>query len=81
MSPPEHDAIEDRLRAEDRGLSRRRSRLCRVKLGLPETMGAKAWTAARLAAALDVSAPHLERVLRGLATLGLVAERPDEVSR
>jgi O-methyltransferase len=48
-----------------------------VKLGLPETMGTEGWTAARLAAKLGVSAPHLERTLRGLATLGLTAANDD----
>jgi hypothetical protein len=49
-----------------------------VKLGLPETMGAKAWTAGQLAKALDLSAPHLLRTLRGLVTLGLIEELPGE---
>jgi len=78
MSPPEHDAIEERLRAQIEAYHAAGLAYAAVKLGLPETMGAEAWTAERLAASLDVSAPHLSRMLRGLATLGLVAARPDD---
>jgi hypothetical protein len=46
-----------------------------VKLGLPEKMGARQWTAAALAAELGLSAPHLLRFLRGLVTLGICEER------
>jgi AraC-like DNA-binding protein len=48
-----------------------------VTLGLPERLGARAWTADALAAELGLSPPHLHRVLRGLASLGICAERPD----
>ena len=78
MSPPEQDAIEDRLRRQIEAYHAAGLAYAAVKLGLPETMGADVWTAERLAAALDVSAPHLFRLLQGLATLGLVAARPDD---
>jgi hypothetical protein len=77
MSPPEHDA-EDRLRGQIEAYHAAGLAYAAVKLGLPETMGADAWTAERLATALGVSAPHLFRMLRGLATLGLVDARPDD---
>jgi hypothetical protein len=78
MDQHDRSEIEDHLRHQieayhDAGLA-----YAAVKLGLPETMGSDAWTAERLATALDVSAPHLFRMLRGLATLGLVETRPDE---
>ncbi len=77
MSPPEQHAVEDRLRAQIEAYHAAGLAYAAVKLGLPETMGSEVWTAKRLAAALDVSAPHLERVLRGLATLGLLEAHPD----
>lgn len=48
-----------------------------VKLGLPDRMGERAWTADRLAAELGVSAPQLKRLLRGLVTQGICEERGD----
>jgi SAM-dependent methyltransferase len=48
-----------------------------VKLGLPDRLAARASTAEQLAEALGLSAPHLERFLRGLVTLGVCEERPD----
>jgi O-methyltransferase domain len=48
-----------------------------VKLGLPEKMGARPWTAEALAAELGLSAAHLLRFLRGLETLGVCEERAD----
>jgi AraC-like DNA-binding protein len=47
-----------------------------VKLGLPERLGARAWTADALAAELGLSPPHLQRLLRGLTSLGICAECP-----
>ncbi|MGV1014617.1 MAG: methyltransferase, partial [Methyloceanibacter sp.] len=46
-----------------------------VKLGLPDRL-AQARTAAQLAGEMGLSAPHLQRFLRGLVTLGLCEERP-----
>jgi hypothetical protein len=48
-----------------------------VKLGLPEKMGTRSWTAEQLAEALGLSAPHLVRFLHGLVTLGVCEERRD----
>lgn len=46
-------------------------------LGLPERLEARASTADELAPELGLSASHLHRLLRGLASLGICAERPD----
>jgi len=78
MNPTEQDAVEERLRAQIEAYHAAGLAYAAVKLGLPEAMGSDVWTAERLAAALDVSAPHLERVLRGLATLGLVEAHPND---
>jgi AraC-like DNA-binding protein len=48
-----------------------------LKLGLLERLNARAWTAGALAAELGLSPPHLNRLLRGLSSLGICAERPD----
>jgi hypothetical protein len=48
-----------------------------LKLGLLERLNARAWTADALAAELGLSPPHLNRLLRGLSSLGICAERPD----
>jgi O-methyltransferase domain len=48
-----------------------------VKLGLPDRMGPRTWTAGALAADLGLSAPHLLRFLRGLVTLGICQEHSD----
>jgi hypothetical protein len=48
-----------------------------AKLGLPDRMGARPWTARALAAELGLSAPHLLRFLRGLVTIGICEERSD----
>src|SRR5262245_58049076 len=48
-----------------------------VKLGLPEKMGTRDWSAEELAAKLGLLPPHLFRFLRGLATLGICEERAD----
>ncbi len=48
-----------------------------VKLGLPDRMGERAWTAEQLASELGASPPHLFRFLRALVTLGICQELPD----
>ncbi len=48
-----------------------------IVLGLPEKMGKRGISADALAAELGLSAPHLHRLLRGLASLGICAEAPD----
>jgi len=77
MDAPEQDAVEDRLRRQIEAYHAAGLAYAAVKLGLPETMGADVWTAERLATTLDVSAPHLRRLLLGLTTLGLVEARRD----
>jgi hypothetical protein len=48
-----------------------------IVLGLPERMEQRVIRADALAAELGLSAPHLNRLLRGLASLGICAEGPD----
>jgi SAM-dependent methyltransferase len=48
-----------------------------IVLGLPERMEQRGIPADVLAAELGLSAPHLRRLLRGLASLGICAEAPD----
>ena len=45
-----------------------------MKLGLPDRLAAGATTGEQLAEALQLSAPHLIRVLRGLCTIGICEE-------
>jgi len=78
MNPLEQDAAEERLRRRIEAYHATGLAYAAVKLGVPETMGADVWTAERLATTLDVAAPHLRRFLLGLATLGLLEERPDD---
>lgn len=68
---------EDRLRSAIETYHASALAYAAVKLGLPEKMGARPWTAEALAAALGLSPPHLLRFLRGLATLGICEERSD----
>ncbi len=77
MSRSEPDA-EARLRQQIEAYHDAALAYACVKLGLPETMGAEAWTADDLAKTLDLSAPHLLRTLRGLVTIGLCAAGPGE---
>lgn len=48
-----------------------------VKLGLPDRLAQKPATAEELAAALELSAPHFRRFLRGLCSIGIFEEGPD----
>lgn len=48
-----------------------------IVLGLPERMAKRGIPADALATELGLSAPHLHRLLRGLASLGICAEAPD----
>jgi hypothetical protein len=77
MSQSERDA-EARLRGQIEAYHEAALAYACVKLGLPETMGRGAWTAEDLAKALDLSAPHLLRSLRGLVTIGFCEEGPGE---
>jgi SAM-dependent methyltransferase/AraC-like DNA-binding protein len=66
---------EDRLRSAIEAYHASALAYAAVKLGLPEKMGSRPWTAEALAAELGLSAPHLLRLLRGLVTLGICEER------
>jgi AraC-like DNA-binding protein/SAM-dependent methyltransferase len=68
---------EDRLRSAIEAYHASALAYAAVKLGLPEKMAARPWTAEALAAALGLSPPHLLRFLRGLVTLGICEERTD----
>jgi SAM-dependent methyltransferase len=76
MSSTEEDA-EERLRGQIEAYHAAALAYAAVKLGLPEKMGERPWTADELALALKVSAPHLARFLRGLVTQGICAALPD----
>ncbi len=73
----EQDAFEERLRLQIEAYHAAALAHAAVKLGLPDGMGERAWTADQLAGELGLSAPHLLRFLRGLATLGICKELPD----
>jgi hypothetical protein len=68
---------EDRLRSAIEAYHASALAYAAVKLGLPDRMGARPWTAQALATELGLSAPHLLRFLRGLVTLGICEERSD----
>jgi len=68
---------EDRLRSQIEAYHASALTYAAVRLGLPDTMGTRQWTAEALAAELGLSAPHLRRFLRGLVTIGICAERSD----
>jgi AraC-like DNA-binding protein len=70
-------AFEERLRCEIEAYHASALVYSAVKLGLPDTMGERAWTAEELAGLLGASAPHLHRFLRGLVTLGICEELAD----
>jgi hypothetical protein len=66
---------EDRLRSAIEAYHASALAYAAVKLGLPDRMGARPWTAEALAVELGLLAPHLLRFLRGLVTLGICEER------
>ena len=68
---------EDRLRSAIEAYHASALAYAAVKLGLPEKMGARPWTAEALAKELGLSPPHLLRFLRGLVTLGICEERTE----
>ena len=70
-----HD--EERLRSAIEAYHASALAFAAVKLGLPERMGARPWTAEALATELGLSPPHILRFLRGLVTLGVCEEHPD----
>ncbi len=68
---------EERLRAQIEAYHATALAYAAVKLGLPDKMAERAWTADRLASELGLSAPHLGQFLRGLVTQGICEERGD----
>ncbi len=76
MSSTEED-LEERLRGEIEAYHAAALAYAAVKLGLPDKMGERPWTAEDLALTLKVSAPHLARFLRGLVTQGICEEGAD----
>lgn len=76
-SSPEQDSFEERLRLQIEGYHDSALVYAAVKLGLPDRMGTRAWTAEQLARELGLSPPHLFRFLRCLSTLGVCQELPD----
>ena len=77
MSELDQRAWEDGLRRKIEAYHEAALVYAAVKLGLPDRLAAGAWTGEQLAEALQLSAPHLVRFLRGLCTIGMCAERPD----
>jgi hypothetical protein len=71
------DDFEDRLRGQIEAYHQVALVHAAVKLGLPDTLATGSATAAHLAAALGLSAPHLHRFLRGLCTIGVCEARTD----
>lgn len=76
MSGARQDDLETRLRRQIEAYHESALVYAAVKLGLPDRMGERAWTAEQLAAELALSAPHLLRFMRGLVTLGICQELP-----
>ncbi len=77
MTESEQEAFEERLRLKIEAYHEAALLYAAVKLGLPDKMGSRSWPAEQLADALGLSAPHLNRFLRGLCTIGLCEERSD----
>jgi hypothetical protein len=77
MAGTEQDEFEARIRRSIDAYHESALVYAAVKLGLPDRMGTRSWTAEQLAEELGLSAPHLIRFLHGLASLGICEERPD----
>lgn len=77
MTESGQEAFEDDLRRKIEAYHEAALVHAAVKLGLPDRLAAGATTGAQLAEALQLSAPHLIRVLRGLCTIGICAELAD----
>ena len=76
MDGREQAAIEDRLRQQIESYHEAALVFTAVTLGLPDRLSAGPLAAEELARDLSLSAPHLHRFLRGLATLSLCEELP-----
>src|SRR5262245_19564194 len=77
MNEAGEEHAEERLRSAIEAYHASALAYAAVKLGLPDRLGARSWTAEALASELGLSAPHLLRFLRGLVTLGICEERSD----
>jgi hypothetical protein len=77
MTTAEEHAFAERLRRNIEAYHETALVYATVKLGLPDILAAGPATAEPLAGALGLSAPHLHRLLRGLCTIGICAERVD----
>jgi hypothetical protein len=77
MAGAEQDDFEARIRRSIDAYHESALVYATVKLGLPEKMGTRSWTAKELAAELGLSQPRLARFLRGLASLGICVEGTD----
>jgi AraC-like DNA-binding protein len=69
--------VEERLRLQIEAYHEAALVYAAVKLGLPDRLGERALTAEELARELGLSAPHLHRFLRALATISICKELPD----
>jgi hypothetical protein len=78
MAEAEQNDFEARIRRSIEAYHESALVYAAVKLDLPDKMGTRSWTAEQLAAELGLSAPHLLRFLRGLASLGICDELPGE---
>jgi hypothetical protein len=72
----DHESLEDRLRRSIEAYHESALVYAAVKLGLPDRLAAGPLTAEQLAAGLGLSAPHLNRFLRGLCAIGICEEMP-----
>jgi hypothetical protein len=73
----EQQTFEDRLRLKIEAYHEAALVYAAVKLGLPDRLEAEPLTGEQLAEALQLSAPHLTRFLRGLCSIGICEELPD----
>lgn len=74
---PELETWEDRLNRQIAAYHDAALLYAAVRLGLPDRLATQAHSPQQLAEELGLSAPHLERFLHGLVTLGVCAKRPD----
>jgi len=73
----EQEGLEDRLRLKIAAYHDAALLYAAVRLGLPEAMEGRTLSAEALATELRLSVGHLHRLLRGLASLGICAERAE----
>lgn len=73
----DRQAFEERLRRQIEAYHEAALVYAAVSLGLPDSLAAGPTSAEQLAEALQLSAPHLIRFLRGLCTIGVCKELTD----